>query len=447
MVAIIGRPNTGKSTLFNSMLRRRIAIVSDIPGTTRDHIAGKIEGDECDYLLLDTGGMGGGTTDKDFEADVHAQSLLAIESADLILFTLNGKEDLTKSDREIAQILRKAHRKHAPIILVLTKCDNKKVEENALVTSAELGIGDETIAVSALNNQGTSDVEELIERLLKKMHFSKQEKRDAAAIPRVAVIGKPNVGKSSLINALMSDTQRTNSPRLVSDVPGTTRDITDTTIRREGEEFIFVDTAGLKKRGHKAEEIEFFAYVRTLRAIEDADVVVLVLDASQPPSKQDKHIAGLADEAGKALILLLNKSDLLPAGDREQRLEEFRDAFLFCRYAPVLLCSALTREKLPKIFDLISMVHRNRHRRLPTRELQRWLRDAVGDKPLGELLTTKFITQGKDPPPTFILFVKHPKQVRVSQLRYLGNRIREVFEFSGTPIRWITKGPRDKTLD
>ncbi|MFA6523409.1 MAG: ribosome biogenesis GTPase Der [Candidatus Peribacteraceae bacterium] len=447
-VAIIGRPNTGKSTLFNSLLKRRVAIVSDVPGTTRDHIARKVNEAEIPYLLLDTGGMGGGTRDKEFEEDVHEQSLLALRYADLIIFTVNAREELTKSDHEIVQTLRTSRRRHVPVLLVATKCDNQNLSEEAEGIFAELGLHDDIIPISAISNIGTRDVREAITRELKKLHFGVESPtQEPSEIPRVAVIGKPNVGKSSIVNALMSDTQREVSPRLVSDIPGTTRDSTDTIIRSKDRDYLFIDTAGLRKQARVEEDLEHEAYMRTILVLEEADVAVLVLDATEVCSKQDKHIAGLAIDEGKGLILLLNKFDLLSTEQREQKKEEVAYAFPFCRYAPVLTTSAVTREHLPKLFDLISMVHRNRQRRFPIKELHEWMQEQLMGKPMGALATAKHITQSKDIPPTFILFVKNPKQVRVSQLRYLDNRLRETFGLEGTPVRWITKGPGDRITE
>lgn len=443
-VAIIGRPNTGKSTLFNSLVKKHVAIVSAIPGTTRDHIASRVETDEADFLLLDTGGMGGGTEDKDFESDVHEQSLLALHHADLILFTINGKEELTKSDHDIAQLLRRKRKRHVPILLIVNKCDNEKIEEEATIAAAELGIGDETITMSAINNVGTRQVRDAIVRELKTLHFHKQEKVEVTGIPRVAILGKPNVGKSSLVNALMSDTQRDASPRLVSDIPGTTRDTTDTVIRCEGRDYLFIDTAGLRKQARVEEELESEAVFRTVHTLEEADVALLALDATQPISKQDKHIAGLVVEAGTGLILILNKCDLLTTEQKTEKRDEIARSFPFCRYAPLLLTSAITREHLPKLFGMIDMVHGNRLRRLPEKELHTWLRDQIYGKPMSSLASAKHVTQAKDPPPTFVLFVKNPKQVQLSQLRFLENRLRETFGLEGTPVRWVTKGPRDR---
>jgi len=444
VVAIIGRPNTGKSTLFNKLARRKIAIESDIPGTTRDHISHVIHTDEMDYLLVDTGGMGGGTDDKEFESDVHSQSLLAIEHADLILFTVNAREELTSSDREVVKLLRTKRRKHVPVILVVTKVDNQKIADEAQRLFGELGIADEMVEVSAINNLGVGETEEIVIKHLQKLHFQPQEQRTEAErkIPRVAIIGKPNVGKSSIVNALMSESQREESPRLVSDIAGTTRDATDTIVRHDDAEYVFVDTAGLKRNAKTDWGIDSYAMLRSIKAIESSDIIVLVVDASAPIARQDQRIAGMAVDAGKGLIILLNKVDLLEPGRKQEITEQLRGELAFCRYAPLVPVSAKTREGLLKVYNLIDMVKRNRERRIAVKDLQRWLGDTVYGQPMSALASCKHIVQAEDPPPTFVLFVKNPKTVQLSQLRYLDNRMRESFGFEGTPIRWITKGPK-----
>lgn len=440
-VAIIGRPNTGKSTLFNRLVGRRQAIISDTPGTTRDHVAGRVETDELDYLLVDTGGMGGGTEDADFEDDVHAQSLLALESADLILFTVNSREELTASDYQVVALLRSKKRHHVPVIVVVTKTDNHDTLDEILPEYWQLGIGEEIVPVSALNNLGTEALQRQIITQLKRLHFSKEQRSSADwDTPRVAVVGKPNVGKSSLVNALMSDAQRRESPRLVSPVAGTTRDATDTVIRSQDREFIFVDTAGLKRQARTEAGIDSYAMLRSIQAVEQADVCVLVLDATEPVSRQDKRIAGLAAERGTGIVILLNKTDLVTKEEKAERLAELQNAFPFCRWAPVIPVSAETREGLLKLFDVIQMIQRNRLRRLPASELQRWFQDTTEGKPLGPVGRAKHITQADAVPPTFVLFVKNPKEVQVTQLRFLENRLRETWDFAGTPVRWISKG-------
>ena len=440
-VAIIGRPNTGKSTLFNRLAGARKAIESAIPGTTRDHIASRIETPDLD-LLLDTGGMGGGTDDKAFEADVHRQSLLALENADLILFTVNAKEALTKSDFEVAELLRKNRKAHVPVIIVMTKCDAQKFADETQAECFRLGVSKDIVPVSATHNIGTEDLTKVIVKTLKGLHFQKvHDTAVAAGAPKIAIIGKPNVGKSSIINAFMSDPQRKVSPLLVSPVPGTTRDAVDTSIRFHDRDYVFVDTAGIKRRGQTDRDIETFAYLRSIRALEESDIAVLVLPAEETVSHVDKRIAGLAVESGKGLIILINKIDLLKGEKRLEKVAEIRAQLPFCRFAPVIPCSALSRDGLLKIFDVIGTVQTNRSRRIPIKDLRAWYADAIYGRPMGAL-RAKYITQAEDPPPTFVLFVKDPKAVRSSQLKYLENSLRSLFAFEGTPIRWVTKKAR-----
>jgi len=448
-VAIIGRPNTGKSTLFNRLAGARKAIESEVAGTTRDHVAHRMETKTVDFLLLDTGGMGGGTggrdrrvggtDDKGFEQDVHRQSLLALENADLILFTINSREELTKSDHVIIDLLRKRSRRHVPVILVPTKCDNPETIEDKLVEYLSIGISDIVIPVSAPHAIGTEELLDAITKELKKLHFKKQEKAKASDPPKVAVIGKPNVGKSSLINAFMSDPQRSVSPMLVSDIPGTTRDAVDTIIRFNEQEFLFIDTAGIRRRTHVEEGIEHYAVLRSIQALEQCDVALLVLSALEPVSHQDQRFAALAIEAGKGLLLLLNKIDTLKTDARAAKIAEVELSLSFCRFAPLLPCSAVTRDGLLKVFPLIAQVQQNRLRRIPTKELHRWFTDAVFGQPLKVLSKTKHLTQADDVPPTFVLFTKNPRDIRPSELRFLENRLRSMFDFTGTPVRWITK--------
>lgn len=440
-VAIIGRPNTGKSTLFNRMVGRRRAIESDVAGTTRDHVVYKVEGEEMDYLLLDTGGIGGGSTDVDLEDDVAAQSLIALSSADLILFTINSKEELTASDASVVEMLRKNKKSHVPVILVATKCDRPDSMDALLPQYYALGISEEVIGVSAVHRTGITELEDAIVKHLTSMHFKKQpkEEMDNTNPPRIAIIGKPNVGKSSVINALMSDPQRALSSRIVSDIPGTTRDSSDTIIRHDDKDYIFVDTAGLRRKARVEEDLEYLSNVKSIQAMADSDVTVLMLDATEVVSKQDKRIANLAITEGKGIIIVINKCDRMDGPTRKEKELEVRAAFPFCRYAPVLFTSAVTRENLPKLFLLIESVARNRVRRIPTKELLRWYETAVHHIPARQLGKSKFITQAEEVPPTFVIFVKNPHDVGVSQLRFLDNNIREVFSFEGSPIRWITK--------
>lgn len=442
IVAIIGRPNTGKSTLFNRLVGRRKALVSSIAGTTRDHVVQRVRNQEVDYLLLDTGGIGGGSTDTDFEDDVSAQSVIAIDAADVILFTVNSREELTGSDTQIIDMLRKRKRTHVPVILIATKCDNESEIDAKLPEYLGLGIGDEVIVVSSLHRIGTDELEESIIKHLKKLHFENPKTLHLTpntSIARIAIVGKPNVGKSSLLNALMSDPQRALNARLVSDIPGTTRDSSDSIIRFEDRDYLFVDTAGLRRKARVEEDLETLSAIKALQAVEDCDIVILVLDSTDVVSRQDKRLASLAIEEGKGLIIVFNKSDLLKPAERKEKEEETRKLFPFCRFVPFLHASALTREGLLTFFPQIDTVDRNRRRRIPTKELIRWYEDTVIRVPARELAGSKYITQAEEVPPTFVLFVHSPRNVDVTQLRFLENNIRTTFAFEGTPIRWITK--------
>jgi len=442
-VAIIGRPNTGKSVLFNRLVGRRKAIVSDVPGTTRDHVAHRVEGDNVDYLLVDTGGMGGGSDDKELEDDVDRQSMLALEHSDLILFAVNSREDITAADFEVVNMLRKKRKRHVPVVLVVTKCDNPDEIDEVLPKFYELNITDEIIPISAPHKIGVEELEEQIEQELLDLNF-KKEAEDKNDAPKIAIIGKPNVGKSSIVNAFMNETQREKSPLLVSDIPGTTRDTTDTMIRYHEKDYLFMDTAGIKRRASTEPGIETHAYFRSAHALEECDIAVLVIDATQGVTKQDKRIAGMAIEEGKGLVVLLNKMDLLEGEKKTTATATTEEELSFCKFAPIVPCSAETRERLLKIFDLIEMVARNRERRIPTKDLKHWFESSVYGQPMGSLSKSKYITQAEEVPPTFVIFVKEPKKVQVSQLKFLDNRIREAFGFEGTPIRWITKSSKEQ---
>ncbi len=437
-VAIIGRPNTGKSTLFNTLVGRRKSIVSDTPGTTRDQVAASVQGEHLDYLMIDTGGIGGGTLDTDFEEDVYKQSLLALEHADVIVLTLNSREELTSSDFSIIDLLRTKSRKHVPVILVLTKFDNPLEIETALPQYYALGIGQYVIGVSAIHRIGTEELSSAIEKELLQLNFQRVERPEHAP-PRVAIIGRTNVGKSSLVNAFMSETERQKSPLIVSDIPGTTRDAVDTVIRYHDQDYIFTDTAGIRRKKDTKTDIETYSYIRSVQELHSCDIAVLILDATESLSHQDKRIAGMTVDEGKGLIILVNKIDLVEKEEKTLRMKEIEHQLQFCKFAPVIPVSAVTKEGMLKIFDMIEAVQRNRTRRIPTKELIEWFKRAVYGKPMGSLANSKLIMQAQELPPSFVVFVRDPKSVQVSQLRYLDNSIRKTFGFEGTPIKWITK--------
>jgi GTP-binding protein len=458
-VAIIGRPNTGKSTLFNRIVGRRKAIVSDVPGTTRDHISHRIDMESVSFLLIDTGGIGA-TRDKDFEEDVKEQSLMALEFADVIVFTVNSQQDITADDRKILELLRKKRRRHVPVIVALTKADTPGEDDEVMADFQEVNIGEAFLSLSSVHKFGVDELLEEIEKQLLKLHFKREEKIEVpepvsmddgseeyeapayfpSGTPSIAIIGRPNVGKSSIVNALMSDADRERSPLLVSPIAGTTRDSIDTEVTYNGQQYTLIDTAGLRKNARRDDEIERFSAMRTLTSIERADIVILVLDASEQPSQQDKRIAAMAVESGKGLLILLNKIDTMKGEKRKQALEYVSVALHFCsKFVKIIPCSAKTREGLVKLFDMVESIQLSRTRRLTTRQLHRWFEQAVHGQPLGEVAKIKHLTQANEIPPTFVLFVKNPKRIQTSHLRFLENRLRETFGFDGTPIRFITK--------
>ncbi|OGJ67860.1 hypothetical protein A3B61_01330, partial [Candidatus Peribacteria bacterium RIFCSPLOWO2_01_FULL_53_10] len=367
----------------------------------------------------------------------------------VIVFVLSGKDDLTSADHAVAKVLRTRKRKHVPVIVAVNKIDNPAKIDELLPQYYELGIGDPLIPVSAAHGSGFGMLEDAIVTELKKLHFAKaavslptgQAGNEELAVeaPRIAVVGKPNVGKSSIINGLMSDPQRATSPRIVSEIPGTTRDAGDTVIRHNEHDYIFVDTAGIKKKKEETPGLETLAYFRSIQAIGNADIVVLVLDGTEPITRQDKRIAQMCIEEGKGLILAVNKSDGMGLEQKKNTVNDVQLTLPFCRFASIILCSAKSRDGLLKLFDLIETVQRNRVRRIPTKDLRNWYSETVRGQPMDELARSKHITQADGLPPTFVVFVKDPKKVKVSELKFLERRLRSTFAFEGTTVRWITK--------
>lgn len=444
-VALIGRPNTGKSTLFNRISGSRSAIESHIPGTTRDHIAETVEHDQFRFLLVDTGGIGGGSEDADLEDDVSKQTLLAIESADVIVLTINGREPLTAGDEQVVSILRKSRRKHVPVIIAVTKCDNDAIAEDASANLESLGVSDAIVPLSATQNTGVGELLDAIETQLLALHFSpKEEVDEESETPKIALVGIPNVGKSSLMNALLSDGQKKSSMRIVSDIPGTTRDSASVPIMYDEKKYIFVDTAGIKRKSRTEELIGYYSYLRSMQAITDADITILMLDPHSPLSRQEKRIASMAVEEGKGLILLVSKSDTMTKEQREEKKIEIQTVLTFCKDMPILFTSAESRKDLVKMFPMIDKVYQNRQRRIPTKRLHEWYAQVAQRLPSKGISQVKHLTQAESSPPTFVLFVKNPKNIQTSELRYLEKSLRMQFGFEGTPIRFITKSNTSK---
>jgi GTP-binding protein len=443
LVALIGKPNTGKSTLFNRLVGHRKSIIAEVPGTTRDHVTHTIETPTVDYLLVDTGGVGGGSSDTALEDDVELQSMLAVRHADVVVFVVDGRTELSASDYAVAEILRREKKRHVPVILALNKCDPPVPPDIAHPFYA-LGVTAEILPVSALHRYGIARLEESITAHLQRLHFGKSSgPSPAAGVPKIAIVGRPNTGKSSLVNALMSDAQRAVSPHLVDEEPGTTRDTTDTVVRHEGMEYVFLDTAGLRRQSRLERGVESFSVMRALQAMQEADVTIIVLDATCPVVRQDKAIAGFATARGTGLIVLINKIDLIGSEKRQQVLSHARWSLAFCHWAPFLMVSALTRENLLKIFPLVGNVLVNRRRKIPFDECRRFY-DAVADK--GELLLGRRgamriegIEQERVSPPRFVIRVSDPARLSDRALKFFERRLRENFAFEGTPISWVKR--------
>lgn len=442
LVALIGKPNTGKSTLFNRLIGKRKSIISETPGTTRDHVTHTIETPTVDYLLVDTGGIGGGSSDTALEEDVELQSMLAVRHADVIVFVVDGRNELAASDYAVAEVLRREKKRHVRVILAVNKCD-PPASPDVTTRFYELGITDEILPMSALHRFGMTELEGSIVRFLQSLHFGKITTASLhGEVPRIAVVGRPNTGKSSIVNALMSDAQRSVSPHLVDEEPGTTRDTVDTSVRHEGKEYLLLDTAGLRRQSRRERGVESFSVMRALQAMQEADIALLIIDATVPISRQDKVIASLAVARGTGLIVLLNKADSIPPGDREQVLAAARQHLQFCQWAPFLMVSAVTRENLLKMFPLVEGVLANRRRRLSPAECRRFY-DSIADK--GDLVLSRRgnrmriegIEQEQVSPPRFTIRVSDPTRLGYQALRFFERKLRESYDFSGTPISWV----------
>ena len=431
VVAVVGRPNVGKSTLFNALAGERISIVKDTPGVTRDRIYADAEWLNHAFTLIDTGGIEPDTKDI-ILSQMREQAQIAIDTADVILFLTDVHQGVQDADAKVADMLRKSKK---PVLLVVNKVDNFDKYMADVYEFYNLGIGD-PIPISASGKLGLGD---MLEKLVSYFpERNKEEEEDER--PKIAVVGKPNVGKSSLINRLTGKNRV-----IVSDIAGTTRDAIDTDIRFDGKEYVFIDTAGLRRKSKIKEELERFSIIRAVTAIERSDVVIIVIDATEGVTEQDAKIAGIAHERGKGIIIAVNKWDAIEKNDHSvaKYTDNIRRILSFMPYAEITFISALSGQRLNKLFPLIDMVIENNSMRIATGVLNEILMEAVAlqqppsDK--GRRLKIYYMTQVAVKPPTFVIFVNDKKLMHFSYTRYLENRIRESFGFRGTALKFIIR--------
>jgi GTP-binding protein len=442
IITIVGRPNVGKSTLFNKIIGSRVAITTEESGTTRDRLFHKVTHPVLDFFLVDTGGLEFGKGESTIENDMRLQSQVAMEEGDLVLFVVDSKSGPQGEDFKVAELLRKTVKK--PVFLVVNKCD-AFLSEAQLAELYALGLG-EPRQVSALHKTGIDRLTDEIVQTLKERHFITKEDKNYSKMVKweekhtqVALAGKPNVGKSSLINAILNKDKL-----IVSPIPGTTRDSTDSLIKHKDKEYNFIDTAGLKRPGKTGTGVEHFSALRSMASIERADVALLILDSSQPVSHQDQAIASYILEAGKGLVIVANKFDI--KGD-EEKDEKRKDAYIaklkrrfpFLSWAPVVFTSAVTKKNLHAVFEQIDLIMEERRKRISTPQLNNFMQQLVQEhKPTGKGKTRPkiyYITQPETEPPKFIVFVNKKSAFHFSYARYIENRLREKFGFTGSPIR------------
>jgi GTP-binding protein len=425
LVVIVGRPNVGKSTLFNRMLRRRVSIVEDTPGVTRDRVYGQTEWEDRRFTVVDTGGLYT-DADEDMLSQVKEQVLYAIQEADLIVALFDGREGLTEADREIVRLLRETNKK---AIYVVNKIDSPK-QQHLVLPFYELGI--EPLKVSAQTGYGFQEFMETLLRDLPQRAAAVQPFPDS--VPKIAIVGRPNVGKSTLVNALVGKERM-----IVSPVPGTTRDAIDTVCRYYGRAYLLIDTAGLRRKSRISYNLERYMVLRAIRAVERADVVLLIIDSLEGITEQDQKIAALTERYGKSLIVAFSKWDLVenPESRYATLMYEFQRDLHFVSYAPVLTLSGLTRKRVTKVFPLVDELMEERKKRISTGQLNRFadtIRDSLPSYK-GKRTKLFYITQVETEPPGFVLFVNYTEPIKRQYLRYIERKLRQTFGFKGTPIR------------
>ncbi len=436
VVAIVGRPNVGKSTLFNALAGENISIVKDTPGVTRDRIYADIAWLDHNFTMIDTGGIEPDSSDM-ILSQMREQAQIAIDTADVILFLVDVRQGLQDADSKVADMLRRSHK---PVILVVNKVDSFQKYMADVYEFYNLGIGD-PIPVSAASRLGIGDMlDEVV------AHFP--EHADGGEVddrPKIAIVGKPNVGKSSIINRLTG-----NNRVIVSDMAGTTRDAIDTDICWNGKEYVFIDTAGLRRKNKIKEELERYSIIRTVTAVERADVVVVVIDAMEGVTEQDAKIAGIAHERGKGIVIAVNKWDAIEKNDKTiyEFTRRVREVLSFMPYAEIVFISAETGQRLPKLFEIIDMVIENQTLRIQTGVLNEIIMEAVAiqqpPSDRGRRLKIFYVTQVSVKPPTFVVFVNDKELMHFSYTRYLENRIRDAFGFKGTSLKFIIRERKEQ---
>lgn len=436
IVAIVGRPNVGKSTLFNALAGQKISIVKDTPGVTRDRIYADIDWLNYNFTMIDTGGIEPDSSDI-ILAQMREQAQIAIDTADVIIFMTDVKQGLIDADAKVADMLRRSQK---PVVLVVNKVDNFNKMMADVYEFYNLGIGD-PVPISASQRSGIGDMLDKVVEHFKSLDLEEDEDDR----PKVAIVGKPNVGKSSIINKLTGE-----SRVIVSNIAGTTRDAIDTDVKWNGKEYVFIDTAGIRRKSKVKEDIERYSVIRTVTAVERADVVVIVIDATEGVTEQDAKIAGIAHENGKGIIIAVNKWDAIEKNDKTvyEYTNKVRQILSFMQYAEIMFISAKTGQRLPKLFDMIDMVIKNHTMRIETGVVNEIMAEAVAmqqppsDK--GKRLRLYYITQVSVKPPTFVIFVNDKELMHFSYTRYIENRIREAFGFRGTPLRFIIRERKEK---
>jgi GTP-binding protein len=445
IVALVGRPNVGKSTLFNRLVGRQEAIVEDIPGTTRDRLYGEAEWNDRRFIVVDTGGMEVGAesehrpavsvASEPYVAQIRSQAEIAIDEADVVIMVADARQGMIAADEEVADVLRRSHK---PVILAVNKADNDRRAES-VYEFYQLGLGT-PYAISALHGLGVGDLlDEIVHDLP-----AEEAMPDAANLVRLALVGRPNVGKSSLLNTLLGEERA-----IVSDIPGTTRDAIDTYLEWEGQPIVLIDTAGIRRRGKVDPGIEKYSVLRSLRAIARADVVLLLLDATQGVTAQDAHVASYILEAKKSVVVVVNKWDLVikDTYTMNEHTARLRAELKFLDYVPVIFISAKTRQRVNTVVPTALRVQAQRVSRVPTAELNRIMAEAVErhspPSKAGRRLKFYYASQAEVNPPTFVFFVNDTRLVHFSYQRYIENRLREQYAFEGTPLQFTFRQHED----